>query len=37
VEFRGGLAMARRWYRAPASSFSLGCRYALSPAIVVAP
>lgn len=30
-------AMARPWYRASASSFSLGCRCASLPAIVVAP
>jgi hypothetical protein len=29
--------MARTWYRASASSFSLGYRCASSPAIVVAP
>jgi hypothetical protein len=29
--------MARTWYRAPASSFSLGGGCALSPTIVVAP
>ena len=29
-------AMARTWYRAPASSFSFGCRCASGPAIVVA-